>query len=346
MKPIFKLLLSLAAGFQSLETTAAEFSNGWKRLPDLPDPIGVAGAFAGVSGGALIVAGGANFPDKMPWEGGKKVWYDTIWALEKPDGEWKTVGKLPKPNGYGVSVTLTNGVLCIGGGDATANFTDVFLMSYKNGKVSFETWPSLPRPCANACGVGNRFEVFVAGGVESPTSTTAMATFWSLSLTNQSAGWRGLPTWPGPPRQLAVAGDMLGDFFLCGGTSLAPGDDGKAVRTYLRDAYSYREQQGWKRLADAPFSPTAAPSPAIALGWVRMFVFGGDDAPSANPQLHTGFRNEVLSYVRATDKWQVDGTNPAPRVTAPLVYWNDSYVIVSGEVRRGVRSREVWMWTP
>ncbi|SVD81223.1 uncharacterized protein METZ01_LOCUS434077, partial [marine metagenome] len=34
----------------------------WKPLPDLPDPIGVAGPFVGVHNDALIVAGGANFP--------------------------------------------------------------------------------------------------------------------------------------------------------------------------------------------------------------------------------------------------------------------------------------------
>jgi len=31
---------------------------------------GVAGAFPGITGDKLIVAGGANFPDKKPWEGG------------------------------------------------------------------------------------------------------------------------------------------------------------------------------------------------------------------------------------------------------------------------------------
>src|SRR5262245_23532811 len=35
----------------------------WTQLPPLPDREGFAGAFAGVTGGALIVAGGANFPD-------------------------------------------------------------------------------------------------------------------------------------------------------------------------------------------------------------------------------------------------------------------------------------------
>src|SRR3954469_737650 len=87
------------------------FSGKWARLSRLPDKEGFAGAFAGVSGGALLVAGGANFPDKKPWEGGTKIWYDTVFVLDRPDGEWKVAGRLPRRLGYGVSVTHGDGVV-------------------------------------------------------------------------------------------------------------------------------------------------------------------------------------------------------------------------------------------
>ena len=58
----------------------------WGQLPPLPDRHGFAGGFAGVSHDALIFAGGANFPDAPPWDGGKKVWYDSIFVLAQPDG--------------------------------------------------------------------------------------------------------------------------------------------------------------------------------------------------------------------------------------------------------------------
>ncbi|MFN6050335.1 MAG: galactose oxidase, partial [Planctomycetia bacterium] len=47
---------------------------GWEKLPPLPDEAGFASMFAGVAGEKLVAAGGANFPDKKPWEGGTKVW--------------------------------------------------------------------------------------------------------------------------------------------------------------------------------------------------------------------------------------------------------------------------------
>ena len=80
----------------------------WSTLPALPDKHGFAAPFAGVSGDALIVAGGANFPDGYPWDGGKKVFHDRIFVLSAPDGSWQvSETRLPAPVGYGVSVTLS-----------------------------------------------------------------------------------------------------------------------------------------------------------------------------------------------------------------------------------------------
>ena len=43
---------------------------------------GLAGLYTGMEDGVLIVAGGANFPDKLPWEGGIKTYYDEIFILK------------------------------------------------------------------------------------------------------------------------------------------------------------------------------------------------------------------------------------------------------------------------
>ena len=65
----------------------------WDELRPLPDPVGFAGAFAGVSNGALVVAGGANFP-----EGTTKVWHDRVFVLEDPAAEWRLAStRLPRP---------------------------------------------------------------------------------------------------------------------------------------------------------------------------------------------------------------------------------------------------------
>src|SRR4051812_39047961 len=115
-----KTLLTVMLAAVSLGASAGE----WKQLPALPDKEGFAGSFAGVSHGALIVGGGANFPNEKPWEGGGKVWYDTVFVLENSAAKWKVAGKLPRPLGYGVSVTQENGVICLGGSDSERHYAD------------------------------------------------------------------------------------------------------------------------------------------------------------------------------------------------------------------------------
>ena len=46
---------------------AADDKLEWKSLPDLPGGFGVAGPFAGTHTDTLIIAGGANFPNGVPW---------------------------------------------------------------------------------------------------------------------------------------------------------------------------------------------------------------------------------------------------------------------------------------
>ncbi len=124
----------------------------WIQLPPLPDKEGFAGPFAGISHGALLVAGGANFPGKKPWEGGQKVWYDKVFVLDKPDGKWQVAGMLPRPLGYGVSVNYRNSVVCVGGSDAERHYADAFRLKWQSGKLTITELPPLPRPIANACG--------------------------------------------------------------------------------------------------------------------------------------------------------------------------------------------------
>ena len=151
-------------------------------MPSLPDKKGFAGSFAGVSNGVLIVAGGANFPDKKPWEGGKKVWYDTVFVLERPYDEWRVAGKLPRPLGYGVSVTYGDGLVCIGGSDAERHYADAFRLEWRNSKMILTKLPPLPEPVANCSGALVGDVLYVAGGLEKPDSKNTLKTAWRIDL--------------------------------------------------------------------------------------------------------------------------------------------------------------------
>lgn len=113
---------------EALKGTWQQDQMHWKRLPDLipasdkKQQEGLAGSFAGISRQAILVAGGANFPGARDQfnagqlyahQGLKKNWHDEIYGLV--NGEWKIVGKLPQPLGYGVSIQDGDNIWLIGG---------------------------------------------------------------------------------------------------------------------------------------------------------------------------------------------------------------------------------------
>ena len=318
----------------------------WSPLPALPDPEGFAAMFAGVSHEMLLVAGGANFPDKRPWEGGTKTWYDDVWALDKPDGAWRKVGKLPKPLGYGVTVTWRDEVVCVGGSNATGHHTDVFSLKLEGDKLVVKNYPHLPKPCANSCGLLVGDVIYMAGGIEKPDATQAMHTFWALNLSDEKPHWRTLEPWPGKERMLSVSAGCEGNFYLLTGAALHPGPDGKPEREWLKDAYRYREGRGWEKLPDTPRVAVAAVSPAPSLGCM-VFLIAGDDGSKVGfkpEEQHPGFPRDAFAFDSAAQTWNtVPGETPFSRATVPMTPWQGGFVIPSGEARPGYRTNEVWM---
>ena len=337
-------LLLMPCSCSSAPSAPHGLSLNWSTLPPIPDAKGFAAPFAGVSGGALIVAGGANFPKTMPWDGGQKACYDSVFVLPRPEGKWLSGFKLPRPVAYGVSVTTARGILCAGGGDVKEQFRDAFWLRWLGGRIEVQPLPPLPQPLANACGalVGNT--VYLAGGIAKPDATNAMKNFWGLELSAAGLRWRELEPWPGPARMLSVSGAHEGMFYLFGGAELTGDAQGKPVRRWLKDAYRFRPGEGWRRLAALPRAAVAAPSPAVPFNG-RLLIVSGDDGALVNFQpksAHPGFPKDVLAYDPRLDQWSRAGDSPLSRATVPVVEWQGCAVIPNGEVRPGYRTPEVW----
>jgi N-acetylneuraminic acid mutarotase len=251
---------------------------------------------------------------------------------------------LPKPNGYGVSVTTPDGMICAGGSDATGHFREVFRLRKMGAQLQVEPLPSLPRPCALMAGAVLNGTLYLAGGAERPDATQALAVLWSLDLANPAGGWRECSPCPGPARILATLGAHDGALYLFSGAALKPGADGKPEREWLRDAWQFRPDQVWRRLADLPRIAVAAPGPAPVVDG-RLWVIGGDDGANAafEPKdRHPGFPHDILAYDPRTDSWAQAGEVPFSLVTTALVEWRGRLVIPGGEARPGKRSPRVW----
>jgi N-acetylneuraminic acid mutarotase len=331
-------------GFRAAGADTKGVALRWSMLPPLPDPEGFAAPFTGVAGGTLIVAGGANFPDRRPWEGGIKQWYDRVYGLDQPDGAWRELGRLPHSNAYGVSATVPDGVVCVGGGDASRHFTDAFVLQWNGHALTRRALPPLPIPCAFMSGAMAGSVLYLAGGISEPKATEALGKFWSMDLASPSSAWRELPSWPGSPRMLAVAGAIGEEFYLVSGVALHPDARGLAMRTYLSDAFVYHPARGWSRLPDLPNPVVAAPSPSPVTPDGGLLVLGGDDGRSVhlNGPHHPGFPRKLLRYDSGSATWQTIGELPFSHATVPTTQWRGRWIIPNGERIPAYRTPEVW----
>ena len=318
---------------QLTETDAIRWDTSLS-LPQLDGTpnIGIAGAFSGRIDGKLLIAGGANFPDRTPEANGEKRYHRDLYIYDASRG-WQVIhDALPAPRAYGISVTLPEGVLCIGGCDASECTDQVSLLTLDGARPRFTPWPSLPRPLANAAGalVGHR--IYVAGGIEQVGGgTAATRDFFMLDLHDRRRGWQELPPWPGPARAFAVAASQSDGFDNC--FYLFSGRDfsGDSAWTVHKDGYRYNPRLGsWERLeGEFPvMAGTAAP-----FGTNHILLIGGRNGTNSDDRMLRLYHTitETLTEVPVSDEIDLP-------VTTNVLPDDDGILITSGEIRPGVRT--------
>jgi N-acetylneuraminic acid mutarotase len=312
----------------------------------LPDSLGVAGPFAGVHNDALLVAGGANFPQPV-WENGK-VWRDRIHVLICDDKKltWIDGGQLPRPIGYGASVSTPQGMVCMGGNDAQHIYDDVFLIAFdrKSRTVAIRDYPRLPAPSAYTSATLVGSVIYLVGGQTGQSLETATNHFWSLDLSQKGTEafqWREHVSVPWSSRAFPIAAAVGGNVYVISGRR----QNDSAVE-FLQDVWRFTpETEKWERKADIPGCRMAGIG--IAHGDQHLLVLGGADGSLFHrtedlKDKHPGFPKEALTYDAKRDKWSSAGTIPANHVTTVPVKWKNSILIPSGEIRPRVRSPKIW----
>lgn len=333
--------------------------------------LGYAGMFGGAYNDLILVGGGANFPEALPWNGGKKVWSNSIYILE--DGKWEVSNtKLPITIGYSASVVTKKGILSIGGNNESGITDKVFLLSYdkKSKAVNIEEYPPLPQPLAYSTAEIFDDYVYVIGGRNEEQSTNA---FYRLNMKNGKT-WEKLEDFPGNARAFHTSTiqntGASKKIFVFGGRDEVTGKKSKALSSYI--SYDLNKKT-WKEEGDILIEgkpKVLMGASAEALGSMHILVYGGSDevlfdklenyalqlASETNDSItnkitserddllnkHPGFSRDILAYNTITKKWFVEETvTPKIPVTALNFSTKDGFIIVSGEVSPGVRTPKV-----
>ncbi len=332
---------------------------------------GVAGSIAGISGNTLIVAGGANFPDTMPWEGGKKVYHDAIYLFQKKSGTIAagiiSKQKLPQPVAYCANVTTPDGIIYLGGENQDGISDKVRRIRYDEltGKVTVSDLCPLPVPLTNLSAVYSNNNIYIAGG---EYKDGASARFFSLNLSVPYTCWQTLPDIPKPVSHAVMAAQFNGDhncIYLIGGRR----KDTTGISEIYNSVYQFDlKTNQWIEKQSLPYRVSAATG--IATGSSYILLFSGDkggvfsrveglnaaissEKDEARKQelimqknilltSHPGFTKETLLYNTVTDTWTpADSLSFDGQVTTTAFKWGDDIIIPSGEIKAGVRTPHI-----
>jgi len=348
--------------------TAAKLQNA-----DGSTSLGYAGAINAVSNNALVVAGGANFPDKMPWEGGKKYYSDKIQILLKQNGHFvwskKTLNiKLPQPIAYCGNTSTDQGVVYAGGESQNGLSNKAFIITWDAPDLNIQVkqLPDLPIAVTNTglTHIGN--VVYLVGGDKEKSSSDA---FYKLDLNIKDSSWQKLPNLPVQLANALVVAQSNKIFVIGGRTKTASGISDLHHTTFAYDFVAGT----WQKLADVSdgkqitnFSAGAG----VAVAEDLILVTGGDNgeifhkienyiSQIANSQSqqekdkltieknklsinHKGFYKTQQVYNTTKNTWTKLGELPFPaHVTTTATKWGDDIVLSNGEIKPGVRTPSV-----
>jgi len=274
--PAILLLILCCLAFQA--AAQADYSNNflWSEYPEIPPPpgtdiqLGLASPFAGAAGSVVIVAGGCNFPFAPVRDGGIKKYYDDAFIYSEREGQWLSGFKIPRATAYGASVSLPDGLLCIGGNGSTQAYSEVFLLKWKDetGTLEVEQWPPLPFPLSQMGAALIDQIVYVAGGLALGQEANS---FLSLDLSKRGSeqfNWEVREDFPGQARIQPV---------------VVAQNSAEEKRLYLISGSSYpdREEEPLISADGLQYSPrtdTWSPVAGIAPAGLDAFSLHGADA--------------------------------------------------------------------
>lgn len=325
---------------------------------------GLSGSFFGKQGEWFILAGGANFPNGKPWEGGAKTFSDKIFVFAEKDGHFELQGNtehLPSGAAEGAYVSTAKGLLCIGGQNKDGLTDEVFMISYDGSNIDLKAYPALPIPVRNATAAMIGSNVYLLGGQNAEGKSTKQ--FIVLDLNDPDKGWKSLPDFPIEVSAATMSAQQDGtelSLFVFGGR--AAGDNG--LTSFHSSVYNYKPTKGkWEAKKDIRIDGTTPMQLSMAIsapiGASHIAIIGGDDGSifrqveaaiqsgdiSQRDSLwlnHTGFNDKILIYNTVTDTWfELENPRKHPVAVSAALSDGKQIYISGGEIRPGIRNPEI-----
>lgn len=335
---------------------------------------GFAGAINVVSNEVLIVAGGANFIDKMPWEGGKKYYSKEIQVLHRKGDEFiadtLVSSVLPEPIAYCGQTVTAAGVVYAGGENDGGISKKAFLLNWDAAKkdIAIKPLPDLPVALTNVGLTAIGYTVYAIGGDQEKSSSSAV---YSLNLHHDNQTWQSLTALPEPLANAVVVAQTGAIYVIGGRTKTASG-----ISTLRGTAYVFHpEQSTWQACApisDGKRQTNFSAGAGVAICDDQILITGGDNGevfhqietyisaisksndPEQKAKLtaeknalsinHKGFYRAMLLYHIPTNTWTKIGNLPFPaQVTTTATKWGNDILLSNGEVKPGVRTPNIML---
>ena len=325
-------LVALPLGVMAAEPAAPEMVKldpaHWPASMEAAAP----GAFAGTTGGALVVFGGEGAADSaqvLPL------------AADAAAARWQRT-PAPFARAWGAVATAGEDLIAVGGVQPDGRISaEVDRLHWAEGKLNRTALPPLPVALAGA-GAGvvmskDGQNLYVVGGLRALDAKAAEATLWVLDLNKPETGWRPGPALPGVGRFLAIVGTQNGVLQVLGGREVRLSAEGLKTYAVIAENWSYSPTPpegtatcGWQLRSALP--QAVAAGTALSSGQGHLVVIGGDaTAAVASPWALTapapGLAVRIYSVI--TDAW-IDTGVPLAAVGAGVLRRMEGEAVVFG----------------
>jgi len=354
---------TIANGSLNKETANPNgFSAMESKLPTINKDyaLGVSGAFGGLIGNKLILAGGYNYPgNELHNDVAKQYYKDIIVGTINPKNKklsWKRLGELPKGISNGAAVATDEALYIIGGRDDKEAMATCIEIKLENKALTCKTISQLPVTVSDAGAVYLEDYLYVVGGIQNGQPSNDV---YRMNLKGDRSKWEKLPAFPEEPRIqpiVAAQKDGSGKTMLYLWSGFNGWGKGAALTC---GGYKYNPAtKEWKGLG-APLKNEKrvylGGGNAVALGDDRIIAFGGFSYeillnnlinPSADYNSHDvdwyKHNQEVYCYNTRTGKWSSIGSLPSLGTVHAAYAKSDGVVYnISGELKPGVNTNIV-----